>query len=208
MVKLRRSGRLPYGWITDATRRGYFTPTYGNAGEFLHEMVGLYRADLWSRSNWYCEVWTESRSIAGIIQNTCKELAVALYPTGGFSSLTLAYEAAEFINETAAGKRVCVLYIGDYDPAGVLIDVDLERELRRHLKPGLLLNFHRLGITEKQIAEYDLPRKPRKGFGPSRIAHRDRGRGGGDAGEHPAQVVARLHRATIAARRIDGREGG
>jgi hypothetical protein len=97
-----------------------------------------------------------------MIQNTCEELAVALYPTGGFSSLTLAYEAAEFINETAAGKRVCVFYIGDYDPAGVLIDVNLERELRRHLEPGLPLYFHRLGITEKQIAEYDLPRKPRK----------------------------------------------
>src|SRR6266478_3106773 len=34
-VKLRRSGVLPYGWITDATRRGYFTNTYCNAQDFL-----------------------------------------------------------------------------------------------------------------------------------------------------------------------------
>src|SRR4051812_41256964 len=26
--KLRRSGALPYGWITDSTRRGYFTHTF------------------------------------------------------------------------------------------------------------------------------------------------------------------------------------
>lgn len=27
IVKLRRAKRLPFGWITDATRRGYHTPT-------------------------------------------------------------------------------------------------------------------------------------------------------------------------------------
>jgi hypothetical protein len=26
--KLRRSGRIPYGWITDASRRGYFVNTF------------------------------------------------------------------------------------------------------------------------------------------------------------------------------------
>ena len=30
-----------------------------------------------------------------------------------------------------------VFYIGDYDPAGVLIDVGIERELRLHLRPEL-----------------------------------------------------------------------
>ena len=162
MVKLRRSGRLPYSWITDATRRGYFTPTYRNAGDFLRSMTGQYRADLWQQSKWYCEVWTESRSIAGVVQDDCEEMAVSLYPAGGFSSITLAFDAAEYINATTAGKRVCILYIGDYDPAGVLIDVALERELRNHLDDDIKLYFHRIGITAAQIAEFNLPTKPRK----------------------------------------------
>jgi hypothetical protein len=29
---LRRVGEIPYGWITDATRRGYFTQTYADTG--------------------------------------------------------------------------------------------------------------------------------------------------------------------------------
>jgi hypothetical protein len=148
--------------FTDATRRGYFTPTYRSASDFLRSMAGHYRADLWQQSNWYCEVWTESRSIAGVIQDDCEEMAVSLYPAGGFSSITLAYDAAEYINATATEKRVCILYIGDYDPAGVLIDVALERELRNHLDPGIDLYFHRLGITAEQITEFDLPTKPRK----------------------------------------------
>jgi hypothetical protein len=55
-----------------------------------------------------------------------------------------------------------ILYVGDHDPAGVLIDVALERELRRHLDPEATLRFERIAITPEQIAAYDLPTKPRK----------------------------------------------
>ena len=162
VVELRRSGRLPYDWITDATRRGYFTPTYRDAADFLRSVAGLYRADVWQRSPWYVEVWTESRSIAGVVQDDCEEMAVSLYPAGGFASISLAYQAADYINRNADDKRVCILYIGDFDPAGVLIDVALERELRSHLDPAIEFWFHRMAVTEAQIAEHDLPTKPRK----------------------------------------------
>jgi hypothetical protein len=121
-----------------------------------------YRADLWQQSEFYCEVWTESRSIAGTVENDCCELAVSLYPAGGFSSITLAYQSAETINHYAAGRPVVIFYFGDYDPAGVLIDVALQRELREHLDPDIELHFVRIGITADQIEKYDLPSKPRK----------------------------------------------
>src|SRR5687768_384652 len=35
IVQLRRSGVLPYGWITDATRRGYFTNTFSGTADFI-----------------------------------------------------------------------------------------------------------------------------------------------------------------------------
>ncbi len=162
-VQLRRSGELPFNWITDATRRGYFTPTYQSASDFLRSVTGLYRADLWQQSDVYCEVWVESRSIAGVVEEDCEELAVSLYPSGGFSSITLAYEAARYINGICDYSRpVTVLYIGDYDPAGVIIDVALRRELRAHLDADIKLDFRRIAITERQIEEYDLPTKPRK----------------------------------------------
>ncbi len=160
--KLRRNGRVPYGWITDASRRGYFTNTYSDASDFLNHMKGLYRADLWKDAASYCEVWTESRSIAGVIQDDCKELAVSLYPAGGFTSISLAFQAAEYINAEYFGRDVMIFYLGDYDPAGVLIDVALERELRTHLDADVSLSFERIAITPEQIAAYDLPTKPRK----------------------------------------------
>ncbi|WP_340672530.1 hypothetical protein [Bradyrhizobium ottawaense] len=162
VVKLRRSGQLPFNWISDATRRGHHTPTFEDEAQFLRSMMGHYRADLWRMSGYYCEVWTESRSLAGVVEDDCRELAVSLYPAGGFSSITLAYQSAEAINDCSRGRPVVILYIGDYDPAGVLIDVALERELREHIEPGIELNFRRIGITAEQIERYDLPSKPRK----------------------------------------------
>ncbi len=162
MTKMRRSGDLPYNWITDATRRGYFTDTFSGTGDFLRRVHGLYRANLWQHSDFYCEVWTESRSIAGVIQGDCEELAVSLYPCGGFTSISLAFQAADYINSRRDGKPVVILYIGDYDPAGVLIDVALEQELRQHLLSDIDMTFSRIGITAAQIEQYDLPSTPRK----------------------------------------------
>lgn len=171
ITQLRRSGRLPYGWIADATRRGHHVYTYDSAADYVRAMAGHYRADLWRDADVYPEVWTESRSIAGVIEADCRALAVSLYPCGGFSSITLAYEAAQTINERAeAGKASRIVYIGDYDPAGVLIDLALERELRGHLLPGVDMEFFRLGITAEQIDAYDLPQKPRK-VGDRRALH-------------------------------------
>jgi hypothetical protein len=193
-VELRRSGHLPYGWISDATRRGYFTPTYRNAADFLRSVAGHYRADLWQQSEWYCEVWVESRSIAGVIQADCEEFAVSLYPAGGFSSLTLAFEAAEYIN-SATDKPIRIFYISDYDQAGVLIDPSIERELRKHLDSNVDLSFERIAITEQQIIDLDLPTKPRKA-GDKRSPHV---KSTVEAEAMPAHVLRRLLRQRIEA---------
>lgn len=165
--KLRRNGAVPYNWISDATRRGYHTTTYSSRADFIERMAGLYRADLWRESEAYVEVWVESRSVAGVVEALCEDLAVSLYPTGGFSSISLAYQAAEDMNDHLAWcaadgrpKTPVIYYVGDYDPAGVIIDRALEDELRRHMKSDF--QFVRVGITESQIEAYDLPTKPRK----------------------------------------------
>ena len=161
-VTMRREGKLPYGWFADSSRRGYFTNTYSSAADFVLKMQGYYRADLWRDADFRCEVWCESRSIGGVLLGTCNELAVDLYPCGGFPSLTFVHEAAEQTNHLNDPRPLHVLYVGDYDPAGVTIDCNLERELHKHLNGDTELVFRRLAINEEQIERYDLPTKPRK----------------------------------------------
>lgn len=161
-VKLRRSGRVPYDWFADLSRRGYFTNTFDDAADFVRSMAGHYRADLWRDATCRCEVWAESRSIASVILQDCKDLAVSLFPCGGFSSLSFVHEAAQEHNRRQDTRPLMVFYIGDYDPAGVLIDVALERELRQHLRSDVHLDFKRIAINEIQIKAFNLPTKPRK----------------------------------------------
>ena len=161
-VKLRRAGLIPYNWIADMSRQGYFTNTYSDAGDFIRQMGGLYRADLWRDAESRCEVWAESRSIASVILADCKDLAVDLYPCGGFTSLSFVHAAAQFHNASHDKRPLVIVYVGDYDPAGVLIDVALQRELREHLRADIELDFRRIGINEEQVELYDLPTKPRK----------------------------------------------
>ena len=158
-LALRRDGSIPYGWISDATRRGFHVNTFDGAADFIDRFAGLYRAKLWTGDQPLIETWCESRSIAGVLHAACQQLAVSLYPSGGFSSATLCYEAAVEIDR-AKRSEVIVLYIGDYDPAGLLIDQCIENELRKHLTTPL--SFRRLAVNEEQINLYDLPAKPRK----------------------------------------------
>ena len=158
-LALRRSGRIPYTWISDSTRRGYHVYTFNGPGEFIRRYASLYRAQLWTEHEPHVEVWVESRSLAGVLVGTCRDAAVSLYPAGGFTSATLAYEAAMEIDRRKRARAV-VLYVGDHDPAGVLIDQSIEAELRSHLATPL--EFHRLAVNEEQIAELDLPTKPRR----------------------------------------------
>ena len=78
LSEMRKAGVLPYGWIVDATRTGYFVDTFDSATDFIERVSGLYRADLWKNSDVYLEVWVESRSIAGVIKSICTEYCVPL----------------------------------------------------------------------------------------------------------------------------------
>ena len=169
-LKLRRSGRIKYKWIADMSRRAYRTNVFDDAFDFVERMSSLYRADLWRDADVVCEVWVESRSIASSIIDLCDRYAVNLYPCGGFSSVSFVYSAAEELNANNVGKPLVIFFIGDFDPAGVLIDVALERELCTHLDPGIELDFRRIGINQEMVDEYDLPTKPRK-LGDKRSLH-------------------------------------
>lgn len=192
-VKMRRAGDLPYHWIADLSRSGYHVNTFSDAGDFLRRVNGLYRADLWRDADVRCEVWCESRSIASVIRHDCNELAVALFPCGGFSSISFAHEAALEHRTSGDERPLTVFYIGDYDPAGVLIDVSLEAELRRHLDGVIDLKFERLGINAYHVELLDLPRKPRKA-GERRAPHVAETV---EAEAMPANILRALLRASI-----------
>ena len=93
---IRLNGRLPYSWLTDATRRGFHVSTFGNGGEPIDHFAGLYRVSGWIVCG------CARRSLDGIPEYRWRgsgrlPLArdIRRYPCGGFAELTLAYQGAE-----------------------------------------------------------------------------------------------------------------
>ena len=95
VLHLRRAGRIPYGWIIDATRMGWKTNIYALPADLIRSCAHVYRADLWQDSDFSVEVWAESRSIVGVINAVCRDRAVSLYLWEGFASVSQAGDAAQ-----------------------------------------------------------------------------------------------------------------
>ena len=161
-VDMRVNGALPYGWIEDSSRHAYWNTGYADVGNFAEVAASIYRRDYWTRTDTPVEVWCESRSLVGALGQVCREYVVALFPSGGFSSMSFTYQAATHIIKSERAHAV-ILYVGDYDQAGVLIDKAIERRLREFLVdwPGVL-TFARLAVNDDQIDTMGLPTRPPK----------------------------------------------
>ena len=161
-VDMRDTKALPYAWIEDSSRRAYWNTGYAGLGAFAEDAASIYRRDYWDCTDTIVEVWCESRSLIGALGQVCREYVVPLFPSGGFSSMSFTYQAAVLFQESGRGNAV-VLYLGDHDQAGVLIDKAIERRLREFLVdwPGVL-TFTRLAVNDDQIDSMGLPTRPPK----------------------------------------------
>jgi hypothetical protein len=159
LVDMRRSGELPYGWLTDHSRSVYRVPSYATVAEAMQATAHSYRKALWVDVPVRLEIWVEKKALIGVLWPIVLEHDVALYPAGGFTSLSFANDAAE---EIASYEKPTVIYhLGDYDPSGVLIGEKIEEELRDRA-PEAEIHFIRLAVTPDQIVDWNLPGQPTK----------------------------------------------
>ncbi len=153
---MREAGDLPFRWIVDNTRLRRGPSLWRNSTDALEYWARAYRRDLWQRQDHYLEVWCESDSIAGVIARVTEDLGIDIMPMRGQSSKTFAWAAAQSWNGDM--RTIVVLYIGDYDPAGLVIADSLEERLARYAKDVSIgdLKFVRLAVSARQVRELGL----------------------------------------------------
>jgi hypothetical protein len=159
-LKMRRSGELPYGWITDGSRIRIRPRTFSSAQAALENTTRMYRRDLWINQHVHVEVWTEKDAIRGVVSPVTVEYDVPLMIAKGFSSETFLYETAEEINDE--GNPAVIYQLGDHDPSGVSAWDTIQRKLREFVDDDIDLTFERIAVTPEQITELDLPTRPTK----------------------------------------------
>jgi len=156
---MRKSGRLRFDWIADNTRWMRKPQTFTGLEAALHNSWQYYRRSVWNEQTDYIEIWLEKDALAGVIYPVASAWDVPLMVTRGYSSLSFLYESAEYITEKS--KPTFIYYLGDYDPSGVDISLNVEKSLRR-FAPDAEIHFERIAVTPEQISDWNLPTRPTK----------------------------------------------
>ena len=169
--QLCRDRSIPWHYFSDSSRVSYDNDGFDGLGDisFIDRVASLYRRDAWQTTGIYPQLWVESRSLYPTLAGTARELGVSLYPSGGMSSDSFVHGAAVDAISTER-ERMSVVYVGDYDPAGLQIAETLETKLTQHLDYAAeyynvgtpTLTFERVAVTEQQIIDHGLPTKPVK----------------------------------------------
>jgi hypothetical protein len=166
-LKMRRDGRLPYGWITDGTRLRLQPDSWSSVDAALVYTAQNYRRSLWIDQDVHVEVWSEKDAIRGVVWPVTADFDVPLMIARGYSSETFLHETATDI--TAEGKDAVIYQLGDHDRDGVRAWEAIQKRLRAFVPDNIQLKFERIAVTPAQIVEYELPTRPDKtdsGFGP------------------------------------------
>ncbi|MGY4499178.1 hypothetical protein ACVWYH_003109 [Bradyrhizobium sp. GM24.11] len=159
LTLMRRSGDLPYGWLTDNTRLQRRPTTFGSVEEALKDTAKFYRKSLWADANCYVEFWLEKDALSGVVYPITSKYDVPLMVARGYASLSFLHGAAEYINELDI--PTCIHHLGDYDPSGVNAGEKIDQTLRE-LAPDAEIYFERIAVTPEQIDAWTLPTRPTK----------------------------------------------
>lgn len=159
VLKLRRSGALPYEWIADGTRWHLKSPSWSSVEQALADAAVSYRRALWHDQVGYVEVWSEKEAISSIVSPVTDSYDVPLMIARGFASETFLFSTASTIR--AVGKPTTIYQLGDHDPSGIAAWQHVQKRLRA-FAPEVDITFERIAVTEDQIHSLNLPTRPTK----------------------------------------------
>jgi hypothetical protein len=161
LLKMRREGIIPWGWITDGSRTRFGHHRYGGLESYARQVAANYRRDYWHGSPEYVEMWIEKEALRGVIAPVViEEFGLDLYVTKGQPSVSYLYDAAEDI--VLDGRPTYVYVLADFDPGGLRIFDRIKQELTGFVGGAANLFVRRLALTPHQIELYDLPTRPGK----------------------------------------------
>jgi hypothetical protein len=105
--------------------------------EFIPAPIGFHKVEL----------WVEKDAIRMVSEDLASKYRVSIQVLRGFPSITMLRKALSRARKRGVRK---ILYIGDYDPSGVLIEQVASREMQG-------IEFQRLAITPEQAQRHRLP---------------------------------------------------
>lgn len=110
---------------------------------------------------YHVEIWTEKSTQNEILEPLARRYALNLFSGAGEVSLTRCTE----LIARASQRPIRILYISDFDPAGLSIPLTAARKFEFEIRRQGLdidLQVNRIALTKEQCERFDLPRTPIK----------------------------------------------
>jgi hypothetical protein len=118
-----------------------------------------YSIPRWHKQPYHVEVWLEKDAAVESIRSIVTGRNVMVVPNRGHSSVTfLSLNIDRLKEKQREGKSIIILYLGDADPSGEVMDRVYKRKLEEY---GLYnVTFIRVAVTKQQIERYNLLHDP------------------------------------------------
>lgn len=113
---------------------------------------------------YHIEVWAEKTTMNDVLIPLCRRYGVNLITGAGELSITAVVEFMKRVE--AADRPARILYISDFDPAGLGMPISVARKIeyfqRNEGYEALDIRLHPCVLTADQVTHYSLPRIPVK----------------------------------------------
>jgi hypothetical protein len=161
LTKMREAGEVPWEWVEDTGRRWLMPLLHADIEDALDWLETTYRRDFWRSQERQVMVVCEKDALSNILNAVTDEYGVALVPVSGFCAGFIHQVIEEYINRDTTVPWV-VYYLGDYDPSGTELQIDIQDKFQRYASEDAAIEFVPLALTREQVDRYQLPTRPTK----------------------------------------------
>ena len=160
----RLAGLIDWSAIEDRTRNLITVPHWESPADIISAVARQYRRDTWEGQRNHVECWVEKEALAGVFEQACKPLDVAVFPCRGYVSQSEMWVAAQRLSlELEEHRQVIILHFGDHDPSGIDMTRDITDRLSMFLRVKReFLSVKRIALNMDQVEEYKPPPNPAK----------------------------------------------
>jgi hypothetical protein len=130
----RMSGIIDWSAIEDRLRVPKKVVSWEGPKEILSAVANQFRLNHQKGQKNYIEVWVEKDALSGVLSRVTSKYHVPILVNRGYSSASAMHESfLRFKDEISAGRKVTILYLGDFDPSGKDMVRDIEERILEFL---------------------------------------------------------------------------
>ena len=166
----RKAGRIDWAMIDDRGRNTNVVGSWDHPADILYESALRFRTNPWKWQPNHVEVVVEKDAMSGILWPVCAKERIPFTAAKGYSSSSLAYEMGQRLRRIheiglsgTCGQTVHIIYLGDHDPSGIHMAVDIHDRLCMYSRLERSdLKVHRIALNMDQVHKYRPPENPAK----------------------------------------------